>query len=114
MALGDPLPTVNVNAFYAYQDFLMGQEGDFAKLIHHGLIERRELDPDDDTRSSGRYRITWEGRAFVEGRLDIRERIILYHGDFLGFDGGFVFIHDIDKGFSYRDLMQTELPAWAG
>jgi len=54
--------------------------GDYAKLRHWGLTEKREG-------RAGQWRITPAGRAFFEGKTTVANYLLMYHKDPLGFLG---------------------------
>lgn len=80
--------------------------GDWAKLKHWALIEDRKKEEDDDKKNSGFWRITPTGKAFVERKYRIKSHILLYDGNFCGFEGEDVYIdHCLGKNFSYGELL---------
>lgn len=96
--------------FHHYRDFIKGQTGrDFtAFCIPLKLIERRPLDPHNKKqKTSGMYRITDRGRAFVEGRLAIAARVLLYHNESVGFSDKHQYIAAFWPDFDYEELMNT-------
>jgi hypothetical protein len=85
--------------------------GDFAKLRYWNLIVGRVLTPDEVAagvkRSSGEWRITPEGSAFVEDALKVRKYIYLFDEKCIETDGPFIDITDaLGKHFNYRELME--------
>ena len=96
----------NGGGYYHYSDFINGQTGrDFgAYFVPLGLVERAEK-TDDSKRTSGMYRITEAGNAFVEGRIKIPERVILHHNKPLGVSQEQSYIYDFWPEFNYRELM---------
>lgn len=85
----------------------MFKAGNFPKLRWWGLIERPAND-DPDKRSSGMWRITEKGRAFVKGRITVPKKALLYNQKCWGFEGDQVSIKDsLGEFFSYRDLMDS-------
>lgn len=85
--------------------------GDFAKFLHWGLIEEAKKDPEETTtRTSGYWRITLKGEAFVERRLTVQKYVMLYNGKFRGFDGPQVDIRNrLGKKFNYEELFNEPL-----
>jgi len=82
--------------------------GDYAKLRYWGLVEPRG-DQQDDGNSSGFWRITDLGIAFVERRVKVFRYIYLYQGVYRGYDPDPRAVVSIDqslgKKFRYDDLM---------
>jgi len=79
----------------------------FAKLAYWNFIEERFKESDNgDTRTSGWWRITAQGKLFLAGKLNVSKCIRLYDGKFLGFTGPDVGINDChDSRFNYSELM---------
>jgi hypothetical protein len=85
-------------------DFIPGDHG---KLLWWGLIERK---PNDDTakKSSGKYRITEKGRAFVERRLKVPSHVVEYMSVVEKFEGKLMGIDELlGKHFHYQELMHS-------
>jgi len=83
------------------------QRGDYAYLQHWDLIENM---PNDDTnkRSSGHWRLTEMGKAFVERKLWVHSHCIILNGELLGLNGPYIWIDDaLGKCFNYRELMDA-------
>jgi len=81
---------------------------DLAKLAMWKLIESKPRDDNDTTRrTSGRWRPTREGFAFVYGRIRISRYALVYNAKLLGYDGHEVSIKDaLGDRFNYTELMQ--------
>lgn len=80
--------------------------GEFAKLVYWHFIEEKIKSEDDDKRTSGWWRITDHGVAFVERRILARQRVCIYDSRNLKFDGSEVSIDVcLKKKFSYLELM---------
>ena len=95
------------DAYHHYSDFVAKfQHGDFPKLQWLGLLERAPQD-DKNKKTSGMYRITGRGRAFVRGEVAIPERVVLYHNVLVGTDGDQKYIKDFWPDFNYAELMQA-------
>jgi hypothetical protein len=62
------------------------QTGDFAKLALWGLIAERDGRRDDGGHH-GRWRITKDGVAFLEGRSRVPQWVLVYDGRKIGMDG---------------------------
>ena len=79
--------------------------GDYAKLSHWGLAQRRELTSPDATRTSGLWRPTARGTAFVRGELGVPSHVYLYNGNVLGFSKTLVFrTEGLSTDFFYRSM----------
>ena len=80
--------------------------GDFAKYKHWGLIEERPLD-DGDKRTSGMWRLTVKGKAFIDNEINIPSHAIMRNGKVLSFDGSYTTMKNMchSAGFSYAELM---------
>ena len=61
---------------------------------------------EEERENIGYWRITDKGREFVENKIKVPERIILYNGEFHGFDGGDInIIKALNNKFDYDELM---------
>lgn len=61
--------------------------GDYAKLVHWGLVERQEHDPEDTVRrTSGLWRVTVKGLAFARNDSRVPKHALVYLGKCIGFD----------------------------
>lgn len=84
--------------------------GDWAKLVHWGLIEERrdELREDGSSRT-GWYRITSDGKLFVQRKLKVKKYVHIYDGQKLPREVP----EEIDiadalrKKFNYEELMAS-------
>lgn len=84
----------------------VGGGGDFAKLAHFGLIAEQPARRQDGGRA-GRWRITKDGAAFIEGRARVPEYVLIYDGQRIGYDGDTVGISTVlgdGDGFDLRDV----------
>lgn len=80
---------------------------DFAKLSYWGLIIERAATANDDQRSSGLWRITDKGRAFVKSATRVPKYAFVYNKQCLGLSGSDVSIRDaLGTKFSYSALLQ--------
>lgn len=81
--------------------------GDYAKLRHWALIEKKEHDPfKTTTKNSGYWRLTDKGRSFVLNRSKIQQYAKLYNSKCWGYEGKVIDIHDaLGTKFNYWDLM---------
>lgn len=83
------------------------QGGDFPKLAHWRLIETQENE-DPAKRSSGLWRMTEHGRAFVLGNLTVKKYALIYNAKLYGFEGEKIGIRDaLGEKFDYSILMNT-------
>jgi hypothetical protein len=89
-----------------------GRVGDYNLLEYWGLVEHKEVEASGKktTRTSGIWRITPRGIAFVERRISVHKYIYIYATKELPVDeqkrGGQVFIDDcLKKKFNYPQLM---------
>lgn len=53
--------------------------GDYAKLVHWGLLEERPKVRDDGSKRSGYYKITEKGVGFVHSRITVPKHIAIYN-----------------------------------
>lgn len=81
--------------------------GDFSKLEFWGLIEKSKAKPEDDfKRTSGLWRVTDKGAAFIAGDLSLPRHAAIYNNkllDFIGPDEGIK--EALGNRFNYRELM---------
>lgn len=79
----------------------VGLGGDYAKLVHWGLIERVR---------PAHFRMTKKGRLFARGRIKIPKYALLYNRNFYGLIGEEVTIIDcMNSGkFDYEKLMKDQ------
>lgn len=78
---------------------------DFSKLKFWGLIESMPND-DPSKRSSGYWRITYDGMLFVQGNKRVKSHSVAYNDEFICLDGNEVDIRDcLGKHFDYAELM---------
>ena len=79
---------------------------DFYILKFWELIEEKSKDINADTKTSGYWKITCKGIAFVEQRLKVPSHVCLYNGRLFGFEGEKVTIGQcLGERFSYSELM---------
>lgn len=82
-----------------------------SKLRYWGLLEGKGKDEDInyERENIGYWRITDKGRKFVKNKISVPERIILYNGEFNGFEGKNINIIDALKNkFNYDELMSQK------
>jgi hypothetical protein len=106
---------IHGDRFFHIKDVVMGQSGasDFSKLHYWGLITAAPHDLSDKTKkTSGFWRITDTGRAFIRGGLSLPKYALVYNGEFLGFDNakGVATIRDaLGNKFDYSALMRESV-----
>ena len=83
--------------------------GDFAKLVHWGLIQERETEDDDTARrASGFWRPTGSGIQFAHRRLLVPKRVHLYNNQIRGWDSEYIDVSEaLGKKFDYAELMAS-------
>ncbi len=78
-------------------------KGDTSKLRFWGLIEQ-----DEEDKRRGVWRITHDGKLFVERRMTVPGYAEIYDGELLKIDGDPITIRDaLGKKFDYVELMRT-------
>lgn len=88
-----------------FPTILDGRRADEGKLAYWSLIEEATERREDGGRA-GWWRITDQGRAFVQRRLEVPKYARVYDGRLLGFEGDPVRITDcIGDKFNYQELM---------
>jgi hypothetical protein len=96
--LPDLLPKVGANT--------ASQGGYGVQSVHWGLIERQPGTRDDGSDRVGWWRLTEDGRHFVEGRITVPKYVKLYNGRCLGVEGNPISIQQaLGKKFRYDELM---------
>lgn len=86
--------------------------GNYTKPKFWGLIEEKSHDSEQrvvegEVKASGYWRLTGKGKMFVEGKLCIQEKAILFNQQYFGFWGKNVFISDcLKRPFNYTELME--------
>lgn len=98
-------------AFHQLTTVLGGKHpGDFAKLVHWGLIEEKPQES-TVTKTSGFWRITPAGEEFVRGELRVHSHVRLYDAKPLGLIGSLITIRDaLGRKFNYEELMGRPRP----
>jgi len=77
----------------------------FAELRFWDFIEKSD-EKAEGKKASGYWAITNEGRAFVQGMVDARHKVLIFNNHFYGFVGRKVSIHEaLGAKFDYEDLM---------
>lgn len=70
---------VHAQKFFHSKGYMYAGGGDFPKLRHWDLIEKKQGKGDDGNPSNGMYRITAGGRLFVDGETRISKHVFLYN-----------------------------------
>jgi hypothetical protein len=77
---------------------------------HWGLVERRTKDSDEDLRSSGVWRLTKKGVAFVKNRITIEDKVFVFDDAVLKVSKSYTTIDKcLGKKFSYDELMNVRM-----
>jgi hypothetical protein len=82
--------------------------GDFEKLKHWDMIERKPLDDKDDKKSSGLWRATDAGVAWISGLTAVHRYVWLYMDTVQGYDGPKVTVNALFPSFSYQKVMNRK------
>lgn len=94
--------------YHHHSRFKLPQGGEISKLRHWGLVEQK---PKDDTdaggKTSGYWKITDLGKAYVEKREALHRYALFYMGRFIGFEGFKEGIGDVLE-FNYDELMNRK------
>lgn len=81
--------------------------GDFHKLVHWKLLQKREGDHENGSPRNGYYRITPMGEAFVKGLSQVPSKVYIYNGKVQRFSKDLITIQDaLGKHFDYNEIMQ--------
>lgn len=89
--------------------------GDYAKLVHWGLVENKAdvVKKDNgakDTRDSGLWRPTYKGIDFVHRRIEVPSHVLLYDNRKIGEEDKLIDISEaLGKKHSYRELMNAPI-----
>lgn len=59
--------------------------GDLPKMRFWGLIEPRMDEKDDGNPNSGYYRVTQQGKDFVNGKVKVLSHVLIYNNKMYGF-----------------------------
>lgn len=92
---------------HASKGYRIRLHGDSHKANYFGLIEEKPKDMDiENKRTSGFWRITERGIAFVKNELRIPKYALIYNSEVVGFEGDEVSIQDcLGVEFNYTELM---------
>lgn len=81
---------------------------DFHKLRYWGLLKKKIENREDGSARNGFYKISPLGIMFVEGKLTVNEKILIFNNEFKGFTGNQINIHQaLGNKFSYKELMSV-------
>lgn len=81
--------------------------GDFAQLLHWGLIIRKPNDK-SEKHSSGLYMPTTQGIAFARSKITVPAYVYLYNSKVHGFDKEETdIVTSLGKHFDYEELIET-------
>jgi len=94
-------------AYYHYTKFQVSRVGwEFACFFRLLELVERAQNTETMKKTSGMYAITQDGMAFVENKIAIPERLLLYHDQLVGTLGQEKFIRQFWPTFDYEKLMQ--------
>lgn len=91
-------------------DPVANARGDFQKIRFWGLVENVPDETPTLKKSSGRWKLTPKGIAFILSDTTIPKYVYLYDGQVKGFGGSEVTIRQcLGKEFSYYELMNGRI-----
>lgn len=96
--------------FFHVTEFVDTIGNDTVKTVHWDLIEEMPKTKDmKSKKTSGFWRLTEKGKLFVENKIQLPEKALIYNANFLGFEEGkMVSIIDcLGEGFDYYRLMEA-------
>lgn len=80
--------------------------GDWAKAVYWGLIEAKPGRREDSSPRNGFWKLTNTGRSFVRGEIEIQEKVAIYNGESLWFEGKRIGVREaLGRKFDYAELM---------
>lgn len=98
--------------FFHLRDFSpagYNASADFHKLKYMGLVEEKPAESSDEKKNSGYWKITDNGKLFVETKSTVPKYALIFDGKLFGFMGPNQSINDrLGKKFNYGDLMAGE------
>lgn len=95
---------IHVEQFMSYKN--LPRSGDFHKLVHWGLLDKKIAKRDDGSNRNGYYKLNDRSIEFVLGRYKCQEKAIIYNGKLEGFEGELITIKDaLGDKFNYNELM---------
>lgn len=81
---------------------------DWTLLKYWRLIEEKPLEEKGKTKSSGVWRITPEGKQFVENKGVTNKHVLIYNTMFRGFSEEYIGISEaLGNDFNYQELMNS-------
>jgi len=100
--------------FFHVSEFdVLGGRGESGTLSVWGLVEER-ANEDVKKKTSGFWRLTREGEAFVRLETELPKYAIMrYRSEVVGYAGAAVSLRDVlgkGGGFDYRELLQAPIP----
>lgn len=82
------------------------RSGDFPYLVHWKFLEKKPGDREDGSNRNGFYKITGLGLMFVEKKLKAKQKALIFHNEFEGFEGEEIDIEQaLGTKFNYSELM---------
>jgi hypothetical protein len=82
--------------------------GDFTKFKFWGFIDPCPVNDDPKLKSSGMWRITGTGKQFIEGKIQVQKKAIIFNNKKIRHTGRMVSISDVLKmPFDYREIKRT-------
>ena len=83
--------------------------GDHGKLAHWGLVEQRPVEDVTTTgKTSGQWRITPKGKAFLRGEIEVPRYAHLLFNDLVGWGSERTDIHQaLGEVFDYEEMMTS-------
>jgi hypothetical protein len=85
---------------------VVARGGDFAKLVHWGLLEAKGGERADGSSRIGYYRLTPEGVEFVENRRRVPTHLYFYNSEVLGQETKTISMPEaLGEHFDYEELM---------
>jgi len=82
--------------------------GDMTKFKHWGCIISAENEPDSQTKTSGKWKITSKGVSFILGYIKLPECAYIYDDRLLSFSPQEIGVLDaLGNKFSYMELMSA-------
>lgn len=82
---------------------------DFHKLRYWGLLKKKIEDRKDGSDRNGFYRITPSGIMFVEVKITVPEKALIFNNKLQGFEGDEINIYQaLGNNFDYNKLMNND------
>ena len=102
----------NKFGWISVKDFLrrysLKNNHDWTLLRHWTLIEEKPENPEHGGKTNGVWRLTDLGRRFVERKINVMERLLIYNNTFMGFEGTRINInYALGDKFDYDELMKV-------